>query len=642
MRITHYVLLLLTIVGVRAQAQTGCLDCLYTSVDQAVDTAYIVSLWESQGISYQDTSLWAGQDSLLITCDEDIIVTAIETFDLDSNLIASNHWIISEQPTWVFDPQITLDSTLFNTRDTVFTDSCEIREIFWVYNSTDTTGYTCNEELSFSGLGAIREMSFPVGSGTITIDFEAFMYVDTLQIFGAGGLLFDEVIGTNGNFPNNVEWDNGTISPFTGSSPLGSNGFVRVILSVEDNCDLRIVAKSGPNSGTAWNIFVHCCPDCYQPDPVEVVMDTILCSAGIVDGVPITQDTSFAKLSQTLGGCDSVTLFNVHVSMPTIDSFSIIEPSCFGFENGNIQTWTSVTNPIFFWNNGANTAINEDIGAGNYSVTVTDIYGCTHSDSLVLHEPPLLESSLVGIEPLCYGDNNGSLELFYQGGIGPYAINWSTGDLDVSLLDSLKTGEYDVTIVDNNNCISQSQLFIDQPDSLEISLFVTNATCLGIADGEIESNVRGGTFPYDYVWSTGSEDLSISDLLIGDFSLSITDSHGCHTSKSSKVDYLKRDATYIPNAFSPNYDWVNDKFIPYGSECIVEIKEFLIFDRWGEELFAQRSFPPNDESYGWDGTFRGEEMQTGVYVWYAIVQYHSGKNETLKGSIQILRWINVV
>lgn len=95
---------------------------------------------------------------------------------------------------------------------------------------------------------------------------------------------------------------------------------------------------------------------------------------------------------------------------------------------------------------------------------------------------------------------------------------------------------------------------------------------------------------------------------------------------------------YVPNAFSPNDDGINDVFIVFtGASCIKEIKSFHVFSRWGEEVFKNFNFPANDFAYGWDGTFRGKPMDTAVFAWFAEVEFGDGRVELFKGDVTLLR-----
>jgi len=62
-----------------------------------------------------------------------------------------------------------------------------------------------------------------------------------------------------------------------------------------------------------------------------------------------------------------------------------------------------------------------------------------------------------------------------------------------------------------------------------------------------------------------------------------------------------------------------------------------IFDRWGEEVFVQKNFQPNDDSFGWDGTFRGSPLTPAVFVWVAEVEFIDGEVEVIYGDVTVIR-----
>ena len=87
---------------------------------------------------------------------------------------------------------------------------------------------------------------------------------------------------------------------------------------------------------------------------------------------------------------------------------------------------------------------------------------------------------------------------------------------------------------------------------------------------------------------------------------------------------------FVPNAFRPNGDGVNDLVYVRGQN-ISEI-QFKIFDRWGEMVFET-----NDQSIGWDGTFRGKPLDPDVYVYHLQVLCVDGQENLIKGNITLLR-----
>jgi gliding motility-associated-like protein len=116
----------------------------------------------------------------------------------------------------------------------------------------------------------------------------------------------------------------------------------------------------------------------------------------------------------------------------------------------------------------------------------------------------------------------------------------------------------------------------------------------------------------------------------------VEDEDGCVAEERILVQVSRKRNIYPPNIFSPNQDGENDYFTLY-AKGVVEIRKLAIFDRWGEELFVRERFLPNDESLGWDGTFKGEPMNPGVYVWYAEVLFPDGEYEVIYGDVTILR-----
>ena len=90
---------------------------------------------------------------------------------------------------------------------------------------------------------------------------------------------------------------------------------------------------------------------------------------------------------------------------------------------------------------------------------------------------------------------------------------------------------------------------------------------------------------------------------------------------------------FVPNAFTPNGDLINDIFLPKGQN--INKYRLIIYDRWGSEIFESDSLEE-----GWDGTNAGEPCPTGVYVWIIVYEsaseYQNPKVETLKGSCVLL------
>jgi len=119
-------------------------------------------------------------------------------------------------------------------------------------------------------------------------------------------------------------------------------------------------------------------------------------------------------------------------------------------------------------------------------------------------------------------------------------------------------------------------------------------------------------------------------------SAKIRDEFGCVAEDQLKVRVINNDI-FVPNAFSPNDDGINDYFTIYSNESIKAVRVLRIYNRWGAQVFEGLNFEPNDESQGWNGTFRGKVASQGVYAYYAETLNKNGHITKLKGSLTLVR-----
>ena len=121
------------------------------------------------------------------------------------------------------------------------------------------------------------------------------------------------------------------------------------------------------------------------------------------------------------------------------------------------------------------------------------------------------------------------------------------------------------------------------------------------------------------------------------YNLTGYDSNGCEAEDQIRVVVEKPRSVLVPSGFTPNNDQVNDRLLVHGREG-TQIKVFRVFDRWGELLYEQFDFPVNDPSIGWDGTFRGQFLNSGVYIWYLEAIYpFDQQEESFKGQTTLIR-----
>jgi len=189
--------------------------------------------------------------------------------------------------------------------------------------------------------------------------------------------------------------------------------------------------------------------------------------------VPISATTTYYAanfFNNSLSTCGTLTV-NI-VSNPTVLFSSVQDVLCFGDSTGSITTSVSAgTAPFNYqWSNGMMGMMIDTLDTGNYSVTVTDTYGCTGQNSTSISEPTAISASTAIITtPACAGRATGSIQATASGGVGPYSFLWSNNDTN-AIADSLDAGPHKVTVTDDNGCQLVAMDTIVAPEVFVVSL----------------------------------------------------------------------------------------------------------------------------------------------------------------------------
>ncbi len=230
--------------------------------------------------------------------------------------------------------------------------------------------------------------------------------------------------------------------------------------------------------------------------------------------------------------CSTISIINLqNVPEPELN-LDGDQPTC-GLNNGVIFSSVSGYDPfIYSWSNGSTTESLNSIGAGSYTLTVTDVYGCTVSGIFNLSDLGAPAINAVVIGATC-GNSNGAIDLDITGGTTPYDYIWNTTDT-IEDISNLSTGLYFVTVTDNVGCTATGNYFIDNTDGPAVNLSAVNTTC-GLDNGAVNTMAFGGTSPFNYNWSNSATTTSISSIAPGNYSLTLTDGNGCSVIDSITV-----------------------------------------------------------------------------------------------------------
>ncbi|MFM1745054.1 MAG: hypothetical protein RLZZ630_991, partial [Bacteroidota bacterium] len=191
----------------------------------------------------------------------------------------------------------------------------------------------------------------------------------------------------------------------------------------------------------------------------------------------------------------------------------------------------------FVWSNGSTLEDLSGLTAGSYTVTVTDANNCTSSQTISLSEPvAALSATATSSALLCFGDNNGQIDLQTAGGTAPYSYQWSNGSTDEDQ-SNLTAGSYDVLITDNNGCTFSETVVVNQPAAtISATAATVNVGCNAGATGQIDLTVSGGTAPYTFSWSNGSTDEDLLNIIAGQYTVVVTDANNCTYSQTIDIN----------------------------------------------------------------------------------------------------------
>lgn len=151
----------------------------------------------------------------------------------------------------------------------------------------------------------------------------------------------------------------------------------------------------------------------------------------------------------------------------------------------------------------------------------------------------------------------------------------------------------------------------------------------------------------DYTWYIGDSvicsncpEVSVQPFRSTSYRVVASNTDDCVTSRIVKVNVRIRDIDriiFVPNAFSPNGDGINDQITIFGSDLLQSVQQLDIYDRWGNLAFRKMNFDPNDVEQGWDGTGGDQYYDGGTFVYLTRVQFIDGSTKTFQGNFHLIR-----
>ncbi len=338
---------------------------------------------------------------------------------------------------------------------------------------------------------------------------------------GTAGYTYSWSSGGNGSTENNLPSGNVTVT-VTDANGCSANSVVAVGQSpgvtATMSASTDVSCNGGANGTATIGVAGGTAPFTYVWSPSGGAAAT---ASGLSAG-------NYSVTVTDVYGCNSTD--NVVITEPPVltSSAGPINILCNGAATGSSTvTPAGGTLPYsYLWSSGGTGATENNLTAGNYSVTVTDANGCTSVSNIAITEPALLTSSTNPADALCNGGNTGSATVTAGGGTVPYTYSWTSGGTGATE-NNLAAGNYSVTVTDGNGCTSIANVTIAEPVLLTSSTTPTDVLCNGNNTGSASVTAGGGTTPYSYSWSSGGSGLTENNLAAGNYTVTVTDGNGC-------------------------------------------------------------------------------------------------------------------
>ncbi len=215
---------------------------------------------------------------------------------------------------------------------------------------------------------------------------------------------------------------------------------------------------------------------------------------------------------------------------------------CFNDCNGSATVTAIGTGPFtYLWSNGETSATATSLCAGNHSVTVSS-NECFLTNNITITQPEQLTATISSSNNPHCGLSDGNASVLASGGTPPYTYQWNSSPPQYGFsANNLSAGTYTVTVKDNNNCSTSTNVGLENVGFINVVINITNISCPNDNNGSATAIVSGGSPNYTFTWSNGFVQSSVNNSSVvtglgsGNISVSVTDNFGCTASASNSI-----------------------------------------------------------------------------------------------------------
>ncbi len=344
----------------------------------------------------------------------------------------------------------------------------------------------------------------------------------------SNGIVFATVTG--GKAPYVYQWSDGSTAKDLRNI---SKGDYSLVVTDVDGC--QSAAQISVEAPSAINILLT--PKTYCDKSIGDISATVTGGTapytyrwnfGATTAVVQNLITGTYSLTVTDGaGCEATEVITLNVPAAFAINPIVVSPSCANTVGSiSLNASGGMLPHTYTWSNGSTESSLEGISTGTYSATVVDQRGCSLIYTETFSSIAPLDGSSSTINPSCADGTDGQIMVEVTGGTQPYSYQWQTGATTKDLT-GVGAGLYNMTVTDANGCqfIFTEGLLRTGPITISVQQR-TDALCES-ANGSLSIAVQGGAAPYTYRWNTGATSTSLTNLVAGNYEVTVTDTKGC-------------------------------------------------------------------------------------------------------------------
>ena len=333
----------------------------------------------------------------------------------------------------------------------------------------------------------------------------------------------------------------------------------------------------------------------------------------------------------------------VTASNPVIDDLKATPPQC-GGANGEVTVVASGGMSPFAYSidNGATFKASptfSQLSSGSYTLRVRDANRCEVNKVINLSAAGSMSIlSTTGVPTTC-GKANGEITFTTSGGNSPvqYSIDNQTFQTSNSFT-GLAAGTYTLQARDSKGCTVSQPINVATSTGPQTADVQTTTEECGLQNGAILiTNARGpGIIDYSIDGLTFLRTTNFPGLKAGTYTLTTKDVNSCTLTQTVVVPLNCANRLYLPTAFSPNDDRINDALTVHFAFSSLTVSQFTVYDRWGAIVYNRANFVLSNGEPVWDGQVNGQAAPTGVYGYQLDAQFPDGTQTSRRESVTLV------